>query len=177
MNFSIPGLAITFLLLFTTQMNAQSIRGGVNEENFGTTSVSDFDFAGVWQGNRFEVVYDSLLNEVVRFEFVDSVMNLVFVRNTGEDQILYELMPLDNSDTLTFHRTLLLVDPDQESIDVMNSGNTDVPYQVFSKAVLYGADALQFNIDAPEHDSFFGHSYGPTEDMNIFWEIIRYYPD
>ena len=177
MNFSIPGLALTLLLLFTTQMNAQSIRGGVNEENFGTTSVSDFDFAGVWQGNRFEVVYDSLLNEVVRFEFVDSVMNLVFVRNTGEDQILYELMPLDNSDTLTFHRTLLLVDLVQESIDVMNSGNTVVPYQVFSKAVLYGADALQFNVDAPEHDSFFGHSYEPTEDMNIFWEIIRYYPD
>ena len=154
MKFSIHGLALTFLLLFTTQMNAQSIRGGVNEENFGTTPVSDFDFAGVWQGNRFEVVYDSLLNEVVRFEFVDSVMNLVFVRNTGEDQILYELMPLDKSDTLTFHKTLLLVDLVKESIDVMNSGSIIVPYQVFSKGVLYGADALQFNVDAQSMSAF-----------------------
>lgn len=168
---------IALLSVLSITLSAQSIREGINEANFNVVSAEDFDFAGVWQGNRFEVVYDSLLNEVVRFEFVDSVMNLVFVRNTGEDQILYELMPLDKSDTLTFHKSLLLVDLVKESIDVMNSGNTVVPYQVFSKAVLYGADALQFNVDAPEHECFFGHSYGPTEDMNIFWEIIRYYPD
>lgn len=29
----------------------------------------------------------------------------------------------------------------------MNLGNVEAPYQVYSKAVLYGADALQFNID------------------------------
>ena len=177
MNFSLSGFALTFILLFTTEINAQSIRDGVNEQNFGTTVVSDFDFAGVWQGNRFEVVYDSVSSEVVKFDFIDSIRNLVFVRNTGEDQVLYELIPLNKSDTLIFPKSLLLIDLAEETIDVMNLGNVEAPYQVYSKAVLYGADALQFNIDTPEHESFFGHTYGPTEDMNVFWEIIRYYPD
>jgi hypothetical protein len=36
--------------------------------------------------------------------------------------------------------------------------------------------AIQFNEDVPESDRFFGNTYTETEDLNVFWELIRYYP-
>ena len=28
----------------------------------------------------------------------------------------------------------------------------------------------------PESESFFGHTYKESEDLNVFWELIRTYP-
>ena len=51
----------------------------------------------------------------------------------------------------------------------------DSSYTFGAKMMLYGADAIQFNEDVPESDRFFGNTYTETEDLNVFWEVIRYY--
>ena len=173
MNFSKLGLALTFLFFVTTQMNAQSIRGGVNEENFGITKVSDFDFAGVWQANRFEVVYDTAQKKVVLFEFRDSIPNIVFVRLTGIEEIkAYEIQPIDRKVSFPYVRIGLI-----DSTFICFGSARDSSYSFNADLKLYGLDAVQFNEDVPESNLFFGREYKETEDLNIFWELIRYDPE
>ena len=57
-----PKLRLNLLVLLSVlsiTLSAQSIREGINEANFNVVDAEDFDFAGVWQANRFEVVYDT----------------------------------------------------------------------------------------------------------------------
>ena len=165
---------IAFFLLFTLSTYSQSIRNGVNESNFGTVATEDFDFAGVWQANRFEVVFDKELQQVVLFEFRDSITNLVFVRvNANEDVRVYKIEPLLAKELYTFpNATLGLLEDEYFMIGAAR----DSSYEFRADVKLYGADAVQFNEDVPESDVFFGHNYVDTEDLNVFWELIRYYP-
>lgn len=55
--------------------------------------------------------------------------------------------------------------------------NTKMKYEYFSDAMIYGPDAVQLNIDVPESKFFFNQRYKSTEDLNVFWEFIRYYPE
>jgi len=48
-------VAIGFLFL-SINISTQSVRDGVDESNFGLVEAKDFDFAGVWQANRFLVI-------------------------------------------------------------------------------------------------------------------------
>ena len=166
-------ITILAALLISFQVFSQSIKEGVDESKFGTVAASDFDFAGVWQANRYEVVYDRELQKVVLFEFRDSITDIVFIRTTGrKDTKQYELEPLKkNMDSLP-HVTLALIDDKYSCFGVAR----DSSYTFGAKMMLYGADAIQFNEDVPESDRFFGNTYTDTEDLNVFWELIRYYP-
>jgi len=50
-------------------------------------------------------------------------------------------------------------------------------YEYQAEIKLYGMDAIQFNIDSPEEEIFFGKQYSQEQDLNIFWEFIHYYPN
>ena len=80
---NMKNITILAALLISFQVFSQSIKEGVDESKFGTVAASDFDFAGVWQANRYEVVYDRELQKVVLFEFRDSITDIVFIRTTG----------------------------------------------------------------------------------------------
>ena len=166
---------LVFLLTSPLLASGQSIRNGVDESNFNTITASEFDLSGVWQGNRFEVVYDSLLNEVVRLEFEDSISNLVFIRYTMENDVFYKLIPLNIMDTAVLGQITMM--RDSTEFFAFSKMNSDIKYEHFSEAVIYGVDAIQLNIDVPESKYFFGKEYKPTEDLNVFWEFIRYYPN
>ena len=87
-------VAIGFLFL-SINLSAQSVRDGVDESNFGLVEERDFDFDGVRQANRFEVVYDTIKKEIVEFEFRDSINNIVFLRMTGlQDIKAYAIEPI-----------------------------------------------------------------------------------
>jgi hypothetical protein len=165
---------IAFFLLFALSTYSQSIRNGVIESDFGAVATEDFDFAGVWQANRFEVVFDRELQQVVLFEFRDSITNLVFVRvNANEDVRVYKIEPLLSKEQYIFpNATLGLLEGEY----FMIGGARDSSYEFQADVKLYGADALQFNEDVPESDVFFGRVYTESEDLNVFWELIRYYP-
>ena len=154
-------------------LSGQSVRNGVNEANFNAVSSKDFDFAGVWQANRFEVVYDTAQKKVVLFEFRDSVPNIVFIRLTGIEGIkAYDIEPLDRNVSFPYARIGLL-----DSSFVCFGYARDSSYSFDADIQLYGTDAVQFNEDVPESKLFFGREYEETEDLNIFWEIIRYHPE
>lgn len=153
-------------------LSAQSVREGVNEANFKLVGAEDFDFAGVWQANRFEVVYDTAQKKVVRFEFRDSIPNIVFVRLTGiEDIKAYDIEPLEHRTGFPFARIGLI-----DSSFICIGSARDSSYSFNADLQLYGLDAVQFNEDVPESNRFFGHDYKKSEDLNVFWEIIRTYP-
>ena len=162
------------ILLFYNPLYSQSIRDGVSETLFNTVLADDFDLAGTWQGNRFEVVYDSVLNEVVRFEFIDSISNLVFIRHTMEEDVFYKLLPINRLDTVALGQITVM--RDSTKFLAFSQMNSEIKYKYFSDAAIYGSDALQLNIDVPESRLFFDKSYEETEDLNIFWEFVRYYP-
>ena len=162
------------ILLFYNPLFSQSIRDGVSERLFNTVSADDFDLAGTWQGNRFEVVYDSVLSEVVRFEFIDSTYNLVFIRHAMEEDVFYKLLPINRADTAVLGQITVI--RDSTKFLAFSQMNSEIKYEHFSDAAIYGSDALQLNIDVPESRLFFNQSYEATEDLNIFWEFVRYYP-
>ena len=162
------------VLLFSNTLFSQSIRDGVNESYFNKISANDFDLAGIWQGNRFEVVYDSLLNEVVRFEFKDSISNLVFVRHALEEDVFYKLIPMNRADTAVLGQITVM--RDSTKFLAFSKMNAEVKYEHFSDAIIYGSDAIQLNIDVPESKSLFNQIYKETEDLNVFWEFIRTNP-
>ena len=164
-------VAIGFLFL-NINISAQSVRDGVDESNFGLIEARDFDFAGVWQANRFEVVYDTIKKEIVEFEFRDSINNLVFLRMTGlQDIKAYAIEPIVPGTGFPYLR-IGLFDDEYAGIGFAR----DSSYQFDTDVKLYGADAIQFNEDVPESESFFGHTYKESEDLNVFWELIRTYP-
>ena len=165
---------IAFFLLFTLSTYSQSIRNGVNEGNFGTVATEDFDFSGVWQANRFEVVFDEEQQKVVLFEFRDSITEIVFFRATRRtDTKQYEMIPLQKGIDVFPYVTMAIIDGEYLCFGVAK----DSSYTFNAKVQLYGADAVQFNEDVPESSKFFGHDYKSTEDLNVFWELIRYYPN
>lgn len=161
------------ILLFLHSLHAQSVRYGIDESNLGVVSADDFDFAGVWQANRFEVVYDNEQQEVVTFEFRDSINDIVFIRMTRlEEMKAYMISPMNQDDLFPIARIGLL-----EGEYICIGSDRDSSYIFSADVKLYGADALHFNEDVPENEKFFGHHYKNTEDLNIFWELIRSYPD
>ena len=170
-----PKLRLNLLVLLSVvsiTLSAQSIREGVNEANFNVVSAEDFDFAGVWQANRFEVVYDTAQKKIVLFEFRDSIPNMVFVRLTGiEDIKAYDIEPLDKGTGFPYVRIGLI-----DSSFICIGSARDSSYSFNADLQLYGLDAVQFNEDVPESNRFFGHDYEKSEDLNVFWEIIRTYP-
>jgi len=160
------------IVLISNSLHAQSVRYGIYESNFGVVSANDFDFAGVWQANRFEVVYDTAQGKVVLFQFRDSIPNMVFIRLTGiEDIKAYDIEPLDKSTSFPFARIGLI-----DSSFICVGSAKDSSYSFNADLQLYGLDAVQFNEDVPESNQFFGREYKATEDLNIFWELIRIYP-
>lgn len=166
---------LVLLLTSPLLVSSQSIRSGVHESYFNTITAPEFDLAGLWQGNRFEVVYDSVLQEVVQFEFMDSITDIVFVRHTANEEILYEVIPLNARDTAVLGKIMILKDTGK--LQAYSQMDSEVKYEHFSDAMIYGIDAFQLNIDVPESKYFFGKEYKPTEDLNVFWEFIRYYPN
>lgn len=157
------------LLTLSISLSAQSIREGINEANFNIVNAEDFDFAGVWQANRFEVVYDTVQKKVVLFEFRDSIPNIVFVRLTGiEDIKVYDIEPLENRTGFPYARIGLI----DGSFKCIGSAR-DSSYSFNADLQLYGLDAVQFNEDVPESNLFFDRDYKSTEDLNVFWEFIR----
>ena len=166
-------LNMSFLLLvLSVALSAQSVREGVNEANFNLVSAEDFDFAGVWQANRFEVVYDTAQKKVVLFEFRDSIPNIVFVRLTGvEDIKAYDIEPLEHRTGFPYARIGLI-----DSSFICIGSARDSSYSFNADLQLYGLDAVQFNEDVPESNRFFGRKYEITEDLNVFWELIRVNP-
>ena len=165
---------ILFFLLFTLSLHSQSVRNGsLNEENFGAVAPEDFDFAGVWQANMFEVVFDQEQQKVVLFEFRDSITEIIFFRATGRtDTKQYEMIPLQKDIDVFPYVTMAIMDSEYACLGWAK----DSSYTFYANIQLYGADAVQFNADVPESSKFFGHNYKSTEDLNIFWELIRYYP-
>lgn len=160
---------LVLLLILTITATAQSIREGIKESNFNVVKATDFDFAGVWQANRFEVVYDTVKEKVVLFEFRDSIPNIVFFRLTGiEDIKVYDIEPLENRTGFP-HARIGLIDG---SFICIGSAR-DSSYSFNADLQLYGLDAVQFNVDVPESNLFFDRDYKSTEDLNIFWEFIR----
>ena len=170
-----PKLRFNLLILLSVLssiLSAQSIREGVNESYFNTATASDFDFAGVWQANRFEVIYDTAQGKIVLFEFRDSIPNIVFVRLTGiEDVKAYDIEPLGNRTDFPYARIGLI-----DSSFICIGSARDSSYSFNADLQLYGTDAVQFNEDVPESNLFFNRDYKATEDLNIFWELIRIYP-
>ena len=166
-------LKLLFLLsVLSITLSAQSIRDGINEANFNVVNAEDFDFAGIWQANRFEVVYDTAQKKIVLFEFRDSIPNIVFVRLTGiEDIKAYDIEPLLKSTSFPFARIGLI-----DSSFICIGSARDSSYSFNADLQLYGLDAVQFNEDVPESNLYFGRDYKSTEDLNIFWELIRIYP-
>lgn len=163
------------IMLLTSPLLAfgQSIRNGVDESNFNIIAANEFDFAGVWQANRFEVVYDTAQEKIVLFEFRDSIPNIVFVRLTGiEDIKAYDIEPLEKRTDFP-HVRIGLVD----SSFICIGSARDSSYSFNADLQLYGIDAVQFNEDVPESNLFFNRDYKATEDLNIFWEFIRLYPN
>ena len=164
-------LSLIFLCSITIS-SAQSIREGINEANFNVVRAENFDFAGVWQANRFEVVYDTAQKKIVLFEFRDSIPNIVFVRLTGiEDIKAYDIEPLGNTANFPYTRIGLI-----DSSFICIGSARDSSYSFNADLQLYGLDAVQFNEDVPESNLFFDRNYKATEDLNIFWELIRIYP-
>ena len=164
---------LVILTVLSITLSAQSIREGVNEANFNLVSAEDFDFAGVWQANRFEVVYDTAQKKVVLFEFRDSLPNLVFVRLKGIENIkAYDIEPLEHKTGFPYARIGLI-----DSSFICIGSARDSSYSFNADIQLYGLDAVQFNEDVPESNRFFGHDYKTTEDLNVFWEFIRVYPE
>lgn len=169
-----PSLFLAALILLPLLSVGQSIRYGINESNLNTVKPNDFDLAGTWQGNRFEVVYDSDLNEVVRFDFVDSLSNLVFIRQDIGGVIFYNLLPINQTDTNDLG--LITIMKDSSKFVAFSRMNSEIKYECFSDVASYGSDALQLNIDVPEDEVFFKRKYRESEDLNIFWEFIRASP-
>lgn len=164
-------LSLIFLCSLTIS-SAQSIREEINEADFNVVRAENFDFAGVWQANRFEVVYDTAQKKIVLFEFRDSIPNIVFVRLTGiEDIKAYDIEPLVNTAVFPFTRIGLI-----DSSFICIGSARDSSYSFNADLQLYGLDAVQFNEDVPESKLFFDHDYKATEDLNIFWELIRINP-
>ena len=164
---------LVLLSILTITLSAQSIREGIKESNFNVIKAVDFDFAGVWQANRFEAIYDAAQEKIVLFEFRDSIPNIVFVRLTGiEDIKAYDIEPLDNRTDFHFVRIGLI-----DSSFICIGSARDSSYSFNADLQLYGTDAVQFNEDVPESDLFFNRDYKATEDLNIFWEFIRVYPN
>lgn len=164
---------LVLLLILTITATAQSIREGIKESNFNVVKATDFDFAGVWQANRFEVIYDTAQEKIVLFEFRDSIPNIVFVRLTGiEDIKAYDIEPLDKRTDLPYIRIGLI-----DSSFLCIGSARDSSYSFNADLQLYGIDAVQFNEDVPESNLFFNRDYKATEDLNIFWEFIRQYPN
>lgn len=168
-------IVLFIAISFCSILSGQSIRNGVNEEYFNTLKAEDFDLAGVWQANRFEVVYDSVLSEVVRFEFKDSISNVVFVRYSMDGDVFYKLTPLNPADTAVLGQITIMAD--NNKFLAFSEMNTKMKYEHFSDAIIYGPNALQLNIDVPESTFFFNQAYKSTEDLNVFWEFIRHYPE
>ena len=170
-----------FLILFvafnsTSIVTAQSIRNGnLNDANFDLVAADEFDFAGIWKGYAYEVVWSSSKQEVEKFNIIDSLFNVVFIRLTSFEDKTYEIVSLDRKLPIDIlPRSLISLE--ENDLQVMGR-HFELSYEYQAEVKLYGMDAIQFNIDSPEEEIFFGKQYSPDQDLNIFWEFIRDYPN
>ena len=171
--------SISMLLIatiFSFSLYGQSVKNGnINDANFDLVAADEFDFAGIWKGYAYEVVWNSSKQEVEKFDIVDSLFNVVFIRLTGFEDKTYEILSLERKLPIDIlPRSLISLEGN--GLQVMGR-HFELFYEYQAEVKLYGMDAIQFNIDSPEEDIFFGKQYSPDQDLNIFWEFIRDYPD
>ena len=169
-------LSLFFATIFALPTYSQSVRSGnLNDANFDLIAADEFDFAGIWKAYAYEVVWNSSKQEVEKFDIVDSLFNVVFIRLTGFEDKTYEIVSLDRKLPIDIlPRSLISLEGN--GLQVMGR-HFELFYEYQAEIKLYGMDAIQFNIDSPEEEIFFGKQYSPDQDLNIFWEFIRDYPN
>ena len=154
-------ISLLFTLLGFTQLIAQSVSEGVDENLVNAIDINQFDLAGSWTAYVYNVVYADTAEKVIVFEPTDTIEAIVFNKLIGFPSRAYRLSAVGG-------QTIW-----KDAVFNLDSGDTE--YKVYwlgvddtewvAKTTTYGQMGVQFNIDIPDSREGF--------DENLFIELVR----